>query len=463
MAPIRHSSDPPAAPRLLRAADPYGRVALGDAPYSDVPIDTDDPGIELPATSRPHAAGADGSASPLCLPDRSLTPEAARYPREPKPIAVVGAAARADWSARRFADRLGVDVEPFRLGAAFGSPPRDLRDLVKRGRSAGVACLAPADHGSHARAAQVALSLAGAGVPVLVPDRDGLERHLHPDLVASFDVDVPRVLGDELWWGLASVAQRRLAWQHHDLRLEWSGGPGLRPRPMPAISIVLATRRPEYVVPALAMMAAQQYDAFEVILALHGVGAEDRAMAAAEARNADLPYHVLDVDPEVPLGGVLNEAIRHCSGQVVTKWDDDDLYGVHHLLDLAIALRYSRAGLVGKAPEFLHFLEDDRTILRNFGGQEAWSRVMAGGTLTAPRLALEEVGLFAPLPRSVDHYLKLAVERAGLGVYRTHGFGFVLGRRAHGHTWMPDAAHFERGVLRQWQGIPAEADVGNTV
>ncbi len=87
-------------------------------------------------------------------------------------------------------------------------------------------------------------------------------------------------------------------------------------------------------------------------------------------------------------------------GELVTKWDDDDWYGPHHLEDLIDALRYSGADLVGKAAEFVRLEQLDLTIRRFRLGAESYSSTIAGGTLLLRRSSLESVGGWAPEPRT---------------------------------------------------------------
>ena len=51
------------------------------------------------------------------------------------------------------------------------------------------------------------------------------------------------------------------------------------------------------------------------------------------------------------------EATRVAQGTLLTKVDDDDLYGPEHVWDLVLARCYSGAAVVGKGAEF-----DDRIV-----------------------------------------------------------------------------------------------------
>ncbi len=70
------------------------------------------------------------------------------------------------------------------------------------------------------------------------------------------------------------------------------------------------------------------------------------------------------------------------------------------------------------------------------------------------RAAFEAVGGFRPLPRTVDGQLLEAVQAAGGRIYRTHGFNYVLRRRAaRGHTWQQPLPSFLGSYREQWRGL----------
>ena len=123
--------------------------------------------------------------------------------------------------------------------------------------------------------------------------------------------------------------------------------------------------------------------------------------------------------------------------------DDDDCYGPEHIWDLVLARAYSGAGLVGKGVEFVYLAGADRTLHCRSGGGEAYrSSSLAGGTLLVGRGDLARVGGWRDAPRGVDLALVNGALRAGMGVYRTHGAGYVLVRHGLGHTWQEGDGRF---------------------
>lgn len=311
------------------------------------------------------------------------------------------------------------------------------------------------------------LQLTAAAVPVVATAEVAAQLPLLADDVRAA---LPPADGrdphhDDLHRAAHAATLRRETWRHHDLRLRWGPDlgqrwwPQLAPRGWPSVAVVLTTRRPQLLDVALTMIAAQRDVDLEVVIALHGVDAHETATAALDRHQ--LPGRVLRIPDDVPFGAALDAAVAASDAPVITKWDDDDLYGPDHLLDLLIAQRQSRAGLVGKAAEFVHLQASGQTVWRRADRAESTNLWVAGGTLLLDRAMYDDVGGFPHIIRAVDHHLKVAVQAAGRDVYRTHGFGFVLRRHAGGHTWeAPDDDHRTK-VAATFDGVPDVAGLGD--
>ena len=190
-------------------------------------------------------------------------------------------------------------------------------------------------------------------------------------------------------------------------------------------------------------MAGQTYPRVELVLALHGDGF-DRAEADRLLQELDHPARVVEVAGHLPLGTVLNAAASESSGTLLTKFDDDDIYGPEHLWDLVLAHEYSRAPLVGKGAEYVYLTGSNLTLHRFRGGGERYitTQSIAGGALMITRGCFDAVLGWRPIPRSVDQALITDVVSGGHRAYRTHGMGYVLVRHGEGHTWRADDDYF---------------------
>lgn len=192
----------------------------------------------------------------------------------------------------------------------------------------------------------------------------------------------------------------------------------------------------------------------ELIVGLHGETWSGRSVEALQ-RHESFVVQLHHFDDSEPLGRVLAALSLHATGDFVAKWDDDDIYGSHHLADLCMALAYSGAGIVGKAAEFVHLETSDRTVRRYGVGSESFSEELAGGTLMMPRQTLAAMGNWPDVASQVDRQLLEAARRCGVLPYRTHGFEYVLRRRGAvgSHTWLAEDSHFLNGAEEVWDGL----------
>jgi hypothetical protein len=309
--------------------------------------------------------------------------------------------------------------------------------------------------------------LAVAGVPMLAeslsaPVRSLLGAQL-AERIEAFRRDDPLDLRES-----KSIDMRRTAMELYSPKYRWNtllGHYGRPAVPAPAVSAVLASRRPDKLASALAQLGRQSWDAMEVVLVLHGFGSE-----LPEVRHALAKYPgvvtVRSVPSDTVFGDVLNAGVRAAGGDLITKIDDDDWYGEHHIRDLVHAREFSAATLVGCQVEFVYLETLDITTRRPPAGEQ-YSDHVAGGTMMIGKEDLRELGGWRPVHRAVDRCLLQSVQSAGGLIYRSHGQNYLMHRYSEadshgGHTWNPEDSVFLQSVAEQWDGFrpPPQIDVG---
>ena len=296
-----------------------------------------------------------------------------------------------------------------------------------------------------ARAGALA-GLAATGAVVHIADKDAELHHRLGSELYALMADESILSADQHQREAFSVAMRRSALRDHSLRArtrQLLAATGLCGPPLPTVTILLATRRPDRLAAAIGAVAGQTYPQVELVLALHGDGF-DRAEADRLLSGLDHPARVVEAAGHLPLGAVLNAAADQSSGSLLTKFDDDDYYGPEHLWDLVLAHEYSRAPLVGKGAEFVYLAGSNITLHRFRGGGERYitTQSIAGGAMMVTRHCFDAVMGWRPIPRSVDQALIEDVVSAGHRAYRTHGMGYVLVRHGEGHTWKAEDDYF---------------------
>ena len=287
-------------------------------------------------------------------------------------------------------------------------------------------------------AARVIAGLAMAGIP-LSADRVAtrVAAHLGEEVTAA--ITAPVDLTDPQAREEHSVVLRRAALTAYSStawRTRLGELAGVRVASQPAVSIVMATRRPDFLEHALGQVARQRgVERLELVLAPHGF--EPDLGPGPRARPGRRDVQVVPQPEDAVFGDVLHAAAMSPSGDVVMKMDDDDWYAPDAVADLLLARSYSGAELVGM-PDDIYYVEPSDETVRLGQPTELYRQFVAGGTLMLDRGLLHEVGGFRTVRRHVDAELIAAVRAAGGATYRTHGLGYVLRRTDSGHTWQAD-------------------------
>ena len=302
-----------------------------------------------------------------------------------------------------------------------------------------------ASFGDATRRAGALAALAAAGVLVHVTNSDAvleecLGAELHA-LMASDSVTTVRDHGREQ----ISIAMRRLALRDHSLRArarQLLESQGLE-TPLPQVSVLLPTRRPELLGAAVEAVRVQNYPRLELVLALHGdgFGPDDEVVALTASLGCEV--RIVRVDADRTLGEVLNAAVANSSGTLLTKFDDDDFYAADHIWDLLLARQYSGAMLVAKAAEYVYLSRLDQTVrVSKMRERFVPDPVVSGGVLMISRQDIDAAGGWRRVPRSVDISLARDVVQVGGSIYWTHGTGYLRVRHGDEHTWTIDDDFF---------------------
>ncbi len=311
----------------------------------------------------------------------------------------------------------------------------------------------PRLHQDDAARARALVRLCAAGIPVVCAERSpALEALLGEELSAALAGVGWRALLDLDRREAVSVAQRRAALRRHSLDARWRCLAAAAQIAVPErakVSVILSTRRQEWLSFGLAQVARQNYAPRELVVCLHGDGFSDDVEERLRAEVSG-PLSIVRVASEQTLGDALNAGVEVASGAYVTKMDDDDYYSVDHLADLVLALEYSGADLCGKAAEFVYLEEIDVTIRQLTRDVETR---LAGGGMIFRRDVLRELGGWPSLSRAEDLAIVRRFEEHGRRIHRTHPHGYILNRHGRDHTWRPYVDYFLFRSGRQWRGL----------
>ena len=223
----------------------------------------------------------------------------------------------------------------------------------------------------------------------------------------------------------------------------------------PSVSVVLSTRRPDLLPVILEQLAAQDHPGVEIVVGCHGFTPPDRSTWSPQVRDRLGP--VLGMDDGVRFGEVLQRLTAASSGDLVTKIDDDDLYGPHHLADVMTAWVYADAQLVGRKMTLIRHEATDTLMVRRLF-RESYRSTVAGGSMMIARHDLDSIGGWRPQVRGIEQGMRTRLADSGALSYACSGPGYVYVRHDRGHTWdVPmnrfSDTHYETTV----QGLPSAA------
>ena len=318
-------------------------------------------------------------------------------------------------------------------------------------------------HTDEIERAGVLVRLAATGAPVFLADGGpGLDALIGNELHALMTTEIQEA--DTNAREVHSIKMRRLALREHSFRSrarQLSEAALDDPPDVASVSILLPTKRPDLLGWAVDNVARQTYPRLQLVLALHG-DQFDTATVERVVRRLRLPASVVRVGGNRTLGSVLNAAVQEASGTLLTKMDDDDLYGPDHIWDLVLAHEYSGAQLVGKIWSTVYLAHRHLTLRQFRSEYEMFNRSIAGGAMLISRHDLDHVGGWQRVPSREDVALRASVLRNGGSIYRTHGLGYLVVRHGEAHTWSPDDSEFLDGDYAAFPGWqPAVADIEN--
>lgn len=212
--------------------------------------------------------------------------------------------------------------------------------------------------------------------------------------------------------------------------------PALPSDATPRVGVVCVSNRPSQLEHVLAMFDAQTWTDKHLVLVTNAAD-YDTSAAAGRAE-----VEIVDTEPRITLGECLNRGFASTDGDVIVRFDDDDLYSRDHLQSVVDVFCSVDAHVTGKAEYFAYIESEDRTVRRFPNRSRQYVGRVAGGSLAVLAPAVE--GIEFPhenLGEDVEYVRRC--ERAGLRVWSSAPQGFLQMRVQRGdHTWKISDADF---------------------
>ena len=214
------------------------------------------------------------------------------------------------------------------------------------------------------------------------------------------------------------------------------------------ISIVLVTKRPEFLATAIRQINAQKNVKIELIIGCHGFklneANEKEIFEMCNESSSIVHLNFVEVSSNLTFGEAFNVVSQDVSFDFTTKWDDDDFYGSRHLIGLYVSMIFLGVDFVGRPANYV-FLENLEMILqRSTAAEFSETRAIAGGTIFSRKTLVEAAGGWGTSANGIDQFLLKNAERRGFRVFSSDSRSFVLSRRTEGHTWNVPNLYFLR-------------------
>lgn len=206
------------------------------------------------------------------------------------------------------------------------------------------------------------------------------------------------------------------------------------------ISVLLSTRRPEFVDYALKNLEKQTTKPHEVLLMLHGATDKDYKEASKRAAKSPLDVIVTKHSKDQLFGQVLDDGLQRATGDYISKIDDDDHYGENHLYDLCVARVHSQADIVGKWNNWIHVTKTNEVISWVPEKENGYYGHLPGGTILAKAPLMKSLG-FGYVRHGIDSELYERAKRRGVSIYSTHRYNYVRVRH-NDHTYTAKDSDF---------------------
>ena len=155
------------------------------------------------------------------------------------------------------------------------------------------------------------------------------------------------------------------------------------------VSIIVATKKPEFMVKIFDDYNKQTYPKKELIIVLNK-SYMDTNRWVEKAQEQD-NVRVYQIDEDNNLGKSLNVGFEHAKYNYIAIMNECDYYSHNHISRTMDFFRTVEADVIGKAEHFSFFENFGILSLRKNASQYAYSDFVASGTLVMERKVLENV------------------------------------------------------------------------
>lgn len=231
------------------------------------------------------------------------------------------------------------------------------------------------------------------------------------------------------------------------------------------VSLILPTVRPDKLQNIIQNVSTQQGVDIELVLGTHGFTLSAKQLKQLTEGLPGVTVKVIELPQHLTLGECLNTLIDRASGQIISKMDDDDIYGPYYLQDQINFLKLSHADVVGKHTRMMHIKSEDLYVKYQPGHEMQATTFVAGPTITGWAEIFKELGFVRKTIGEDTDFLERCIN-AGYKIYSTDSSNFIQVREGDStgsdHTWEIDTLEIlANGILIGRMSLPPPPRIYN--
>lgn len=200
---------------------------------------------------------------------------------------------------------------------------------------------------------------------------------------------------------------------------------GFAVEPEPLVTAVVVSRKAENLDHSLQNLARQQYPRLDVLLTIDPLYEQQARELTAQW---EIPVRLVVAQSRSTLADRLNLGVLHALGELVTVFEENALYGPHHITDLVQAVQHSGAQLVGKASWYVYDGAKGRMVPRAAAVQRTYDETPALGTMLLRRETAQRLG-FTRRATGTNWPLAERLLNAGASIYSVHAYDTVIPKK----------------------------------
>ena len=205
-------------------------------------------------------------------------------------------------------------------------------------------------------------------------------------------------------------------------------------RTLNGVSIITCTNKPHTLNNILINFNRQDYKEKELIIIINNdkIDLKEWLYKTKKYKNVN----VFKLSEKVSLGKCLNFAVDKSKYDIIGKFDDDDYYGSKYIYDTIKSFESTDAKVVGKATNFIYFVEKKTLGIRTPGQENKFVKFANGSTLVFKKEIFDRVK-FRDMSLAEDVYFCKDCVKNNIRIYSTNKYHHVYFRHPakENHTW----------------------------